>query len=339
MAGEEKKFVEMGKKGFARAVVIVAAGGDASRMRASLIEAAKNKNNERLVRYLSEHYPNPESLLDDNFTDSFTGVTVPIGPVTGESSFERILGTLKEIKDFYQLEEDIPVVINVGPNTKTAIEKKLIELDKFSLTAPKLVGTAKNFPIIEQKAKPVFDQEGKILTTKGKLLLAPDGTGGVIEAFYHSPLFEFYKSKGKDKVLFWHGNFGLFEVIQPFDIIYGAMGKADGGNADLMPLVSGGVYPILANLCDIYTTENFWSALANGNLPPIDDREKVDSWQEQIEDNIHLWVLSFRLIENIVGKFKDRPQLKQLFIRDANGNLIKGYKMEKFLSEAIKFSC
>lgn len=312
MPNEADKYVEAGKDALSKTVILIAAGGDASRLLTG--------------------------LPDDEIGNDFTGVTIPITPVLGKGSFDLILEHIKVMALHFNLKIDLPTITVLGPNTKTAIEKRLQKFKNYDLD---------DLKVIEQSALPVFDEEGKMFTTPmydkhgkwidtkdKKLLLAPNGTGGVAEAFYKSPFFEFYKSQGKEKVLLWHGN---FPISDPYNLVCGLLGKAAVGNADFLPLISTeGVNSRLAQLYELYQAENYLKNL-NGTSLPSDKKTEADKLLEEVEDNISMYVLSFTLIENIIGKLKERPQLKLLSIRDKTGNFFKGYKFEKFLTEIMRF--
>jgi len=68
---------------------------------------------------------------------------------------------------------------------------------------------------------------------------------------------------------------------------------------------------------------------------PLTEPEERQRLEDEIEDSISLYAVSFEFIEFIVGKILERPQRKQLAAKRENEDRVCGIKLEKRFGEAI----
>lgn len=163
-------------------VILIAAGGDASRL---MMEEVALPKDVQPIKVPISLKGNCFALKPFSVTDNVKVIDLELNVI---SSFQRLIG------------QKIPTVIVGGPYTyspiKNYLEKKgILTADHFDLE------------IIEQGSSVVIDEDGfPLIWDDGTPLLAPDGTGGCIEALSKTTWLEEQVGKGKEVIYVWYAN-------------------------------------------------------------------------------------------------------------------------------------
>ena len=168
------------QEAIARTIVLVAAGGDAS----------------RLMPELYRHRLRPLSKPDWHvplWFRQYSLATEPWIPPHEESHLQFILSSIKR-----DLGEDTPVVVVTSPNNHEAIYTYLGVHGMMGLS---------RIAVIQQEALPVVTLEGELLFWEdGNTLKAPDGTAGCLRALREAEWFARRVDEGYEHVFAWYVN-------------------------------------------------------------------------------------------------------------------------------------
>lgn len=158
-----------------KTIVLVAAGGDSSRLQINA---------------------NPSSIGSENLANSQCLATSPAPGLHDLTFLDVACSMIKATQEHHSV--DIPFAIVTGPNTDSAIRKYVNESGLLR---------GHTAQIIQQASMPVFTKSGKVVfNINDAPVLAPDGTGGALNALVKSDFFHDHVEDGREYLFVWYIN-------------------------------------------------------------------------------------------------------------------------------------
>jgi len=274
-----------------RLIILVAAGGDASRI--------------LYPSHLEQCRPSdPKELRAPAAVRQLCLVTLMPLPLPEGSVclLDTIFGFIASLQEETGLE--IPVAVVSGPNNHSSISQHLRESDTF---------TNFNLRIIQQESKPVFTSEGlPLFWEDGAPLEAPDGTAGCLQALQKSAWFRSLTAQGYEYIFVWYANdpaCGAYvvelEKFAPLEIPF-----------------------------QWFTDQRGIQALEELKRVPLPS-QGPDLFMA-LEDAPGAYLFRASQLSQALSLLDEHLVLKEVPILLPDGNLLKGFKREKFLSDVIR---